>query len=192
MLFQTANCILNYIGGVLKYFQCLGYQKISIWVEAQVWRSPRSEGVALLLDGVTLVAPRATLEPGPGEAAAAHSLYMGVCASHKGEGEFKGQQRMTWELKEGKSRTKVGGGNRRERKRKKRGLFSYSGPGRQRSMAHSPLLLLSYTRIRARSKTFPGSGNCSQDIRELPLNLEAPVPPSWEKEPIISCLLRCF
>ena len=68
MLFQTANCILNYIGGVLKYFQCLGYQKISIWVEAQVWRSPRSEGVALLLDGVTLVAPRATLEPGPGEA----------------------------------------------------------------------------------------------------------------------------
>lgn len=129
MLFQTANCILNYIGGVLKYFQCLGYQKISIWLEAQVWRSPRSEGVAVLLDGVTLVAPRATLEPGPGEAAAAHSLYMGVCASHKGEGEFKGQQRMTWELKEGKSRTKVGGGNRRERKRKKRGLFSYRGQG---------------------------------------------------------------
>lgn len=96
ILFQTANCILNYIGRVLKYFQCLGYQKkISMWLEAQAWRSPRSEGVALLLNGVTLVAPWATLEPGPWEVAAAHSLYLGVCASHKGEGEFKGQQRMT-------------------------------------------------------------------------------------------------
>ena len=95
MLFQTANCILNYIGGVLKYFQCLGYQKISIWTEAQALRSPRSEGVALVLNGVTLVAPKATPEPGPWEAAAAHSFYMGVYTSHKGEGEFKGQPRMT-------------------------------------------------------------------------------------------------
>lgn len=115
MLFQIADCIFNDIWGGTEIFSVLGSERFKSDPE------PRPGGALRMRLALMLGGAASGGYPDPFSRLALrkqqHNCFtwewvtgqQEVCASHKGKGESKGRQRSTWELVDGKSRTKAGG-----------------------------------------------------------------------------------